>query len=187
MKTKILIAGIGGVGGYFGGLLAKEYQNIDNLEIYFLSRGENLKKIKTEGLKVIDDKTEFIARPNIISSNAENFGDVDYIFLCTKTYSLEEIMEQIAPCVSKKTIIIPLQNGVNNKEIISKKFKSNFISDGCVYIVSRLEKPGLIVKKGQAGSLSFGVENTNDMRLDNLQKILLKSGIKSELTSKNKK
>lgn len=40
-KTKILIAGTGGVGGYFGGLLAKEYRENDDIEIYFLSRGEN--------------------------------------------------------------------------------------------------------------------------------------------------
>lgn len=182
MKIKILIAGIGGVGGYFGGLLAKEYENSDTVEINFLSRGENLNKIKNEGLTVFEDKAKFIARPNLVSNSAEDFGGVDYVFLCTKTYSLKGIMEQITPCIRENTVIIPLQNGVNNREIISAKFKSNLVTEGCVYIVSRLEKPGIIVKKGQAGTLSFGVENTTDKRLDNLQKIMLNAGIKSELT-----
>ena len=37
--TKILIAGIGGVGGYFGGLLAKHYYNNSDIEIHFIARG----------------------------------------------------------------------------------------------------------------------------------------------------
>lgn len=39
MKTKIIIAGIGGVGGYFGGLLAKHFYGKENVEINFFARG----------------------------------------------------------------------------------------------------------------------------------------------------
>ena len=40
MKTKIGILGLGGVGGYFGGLLAKTYFKSDEVEIIFIARGE---------------------------------------------------------------------------------------------------------------------------------------------------
>jgi len=46
MKTKIVIVGLGGVGGYYGGLLAKQYENYPDIEIYFVARGANLKKNK---------------------------------------------------------------------------------------------------------------------------------------------
>ena len=39
-KIKIAIAGIGGIGGYIGGKLAKYYSSIENVEIIFIARGE---------------------------------------------------------------------------------------------------------------------------------------------------
>lgn len=181
-KIKILVAGIGGVGGYFGGLLAKAYEQSNEIEIYFLSRGKNADKIKSEGLKVVDDGNEFIAYPKLIVDNVNDFGLVDYVIICTKTYSLSGIAQQIGPCIGKSTVIIPLQNGVNSRETLLETFESNLITHGCVYLISRLESPGIIVKKGQVGSLFFGLNNVRDQRLNSLQEILVKSGIKSELS-----
>lgn len=95
-KTKLLIAGIGGVGGYFGGLLAKKYQRNTDVEVCFLSRGKNLRKIESEGITIIDDGKEFIAHPDLVSDDVNDFGIVDYVLICTKTYSLNEIAQQIA-------------------------------------------------------------------------------------------
>ena len=39
-KTKIAISGIGAVGGYYGGLLAARYKDSEDIDIYFISRGE---------------------------------------------------------------------------------------------------------------------------------------------------
>jgi len=44
-KTKIVLAEIGGVGGYFGGLLAKHFADNEKVEINFVARGEHLKKM----------------------------------------------------------------------------------------------------------------------------------------------
>jgi 2-dehydropantoate 2-reductase len=46
IKMKIGIVGIGGVGGYFGGKLAREYGNSGQHEIIFIVRGEHLSAIK---------------------------------------------------------------------------------------------------------------------------------------------
>ena len=51
MKFKIAIVGLGGVGGYFGGRLAAFYQNDENVEIYFMARGEHLIQIKEKWIK----------------------------------------------------------------------------------------------------------------------------------------
>ena len=73
-KTKIIIAGIGGVGGYFGGLLAKQFSESNEIEIYFLARGENLKQIQKNGLKVIKGDTRFIVKPKLATDNANEIG-----------------------------------------------------------------------------------------------------------------
>jgi 2-dehydropantoate 2-reductase len=46
MKTRIL--GLGGVGGYFGGLLAKAYFESDAIEIVFIARGETKSNAKMD-------------------------------------------------------------------------------------------------------------------------------------------
>ena len=181
-KTKILIVGIGGVGGYFGGLLAKAYQNSKDVEVCFLARGAHLNQIRKVGLKVVDDESEFIALPAIASNEVADFGAVDYILLCTKTYDLETTITQLLPSINKETVIVPLQNGVNNRALIANRLPLNLVTDGCVYLVSRLEEPGVIVKKGQVGSLFFGLANTRDERLDQLQDLLSKAGIQSSLS-----
>lgn len=180
--SKILIAGIGGVGGYFGGLLAKAHHQSKDLDIYFLSRGESLLKIKAEGIRVLDDDNEFTAYPDLISDDVQDFGVVDYVLICTKAYSLAEVAKQLAPCISTSTVLVPLQNGVNSRDILLEAYTSNLVTHGCVYLISRLQQPGCIVKKGQLVSLYFGLNNTNDDRLQYLQEILVKSGINSELS-----
>ena len=57
-KMKIIIAGIGGVGGYFGGLLAHHFCTNKNVEINFFARGGNLREIQKKGLKVIKGDNE---------------------------------------------------------------------------------------------------------------------------------
>ena len=59
MKTKIVTVGLGGVGGYFGGLLAKCYADNPEIEIYFVARGEHLKIVQEKGLKLITETDTF--------------------------------------------------------------------------------------------------------------------------------
>ena len=55
-KTKIAISGIGAVGGYYGGLLAARYKDSEDIDIYFISRGENLKEIRENGIEVTEQR-----------------------------------------------------------------------------------------------------------------------------------
>lgn len=183
-KLKILVVGIGGVGGYFGGLLAKEYHSSTTVDIYFLARGENLIQIKKHGLKVLENETEFIAKPAIVSDNVEDFGVVDYILLCTKTYDLDETIIQLLPSINDNTVLVPLQNGINNKARISNRLPKNLITEGCVYLISRLTKPGTVLKKGNVDSLFFGVNSLENEKLEALQNIFLQANINSQLSKK---
>ena len=84
-KTRIIVAGIGGVGGYFGGLLAKKYQDSNEVEVDFIARGEHLKQIQKNGLKVITKHRTFTAIPAIATDRPEETGIADYILICIKS------------------------------------------------------------------------------------------------------
>lgn len=181
MQTRIGILGLGGVGGFFGGLLAKAYEESEQIEIIFIARGETQKAIAESGLKIIADENETIVFPSIVSNDPEVIGKLDYLICATKTYDIEDSLKSIKKCVNKNTIILPLYNGVDAPERISNLFPDNEVLQGCVYIVSMIEAPGVIKKMGPYQKLFFGSRTASIYKLNALQAILKKANIDSQL------
>ena len=120
MKTKIGILGLGGVGGYFGGLLAKAYFDSNAIEIVFIARGDTKKAIAENGLKIILDDSEMIVFPKLLSDDPEKIGKLDYLICATKTYDIETSLESIKNSITSKTTLLPLYNGVDATERLLK-------------------------------------------------------------------
>lgn len=181
-KTTIIIAGIGGVGGYFGGLLAKQYFNNDHIEICFLVRGQHLNEIQKNGLKIINGGKEFIGKPAIATDNPADIGIADLIIICTKSYDIETVVQQLKPCINPNTFILPLLNGVDSKEKIQNILPGNTILDGCVYVVSRLKEAGIIENMGNIQTLYFGLDNYYSEKLKHFETIFKKANIEATLS-----
>ena len=181
MKTRIGILGMGGVGGYFGGLLAKAYFESDSVEIIFVARGETQKTIAQNGLKIILDENEITVFPNIVSNDSTIIGKLDYLICATKTYDIEESLLTIKKNITKNTVILPLYNGVDAPERISDLFPDNEVLQGCVYIVSMIVSPGVIKKIGAYEKLFFGSRTAPIAKLNKLQSIFEKASIESYL------
>lgn len=190
MKTRIGILGLGGVGGYFGGLLAKVYTQSEAIEIVFIARGETQKAIVQNGLKIIcsasslslgSDESEMIVFPNLVSNDPEEIGKLDYLICATKTYDIESSFLSIKNCITPKTIILPLYNGVDATERIEKLFPENTVLQGCVYIVTMIVSPGVIRKIGPYEKLFFGSKTAPISKLNELQSIFEKAAIESYL------
>lgn len=181
-KIRIIIVGIGGVGGYFGGLLAQKYQDSKEVEVIYIARGEHLQKIKSDGLKIIKGDTEFTAIPFLATDNFNEAGPADYIILCTKSYDLEETTRQLTPCLRPDTIILPLLNGVNNSERIKTILPSHTVLDGLAYIVSHIKAPGVIENIGNTQKIFFGVDGTSNDKLLLLEKMMQEAGIEATLS-----
>lgn len=181
-KVRVVIVGIGGVGGYFGGLLAKHYQNSKEIEIIFIARGEHLQKIKSEGLKVIKGDTEFTSIPALATDSFAEAGLADFIILCTKSYDLEETTNQLTPCLRSNTIILPLLNGVNNSERIKAILPTHTVLEGCAYIVSHIKAPGVIDNFGNTQKIFFGLDGISNDKLLLLERSMQEAGIEATLS-----
>jgi 2-dehydropantoate 2-reductase len=181
MKTRIGILGLGGVGGYFGGLLAKAYFHSDAVEIIFIARGETRKAIAQNGLKIILDESEMIVFPNLVTDNPQEIGKLDYLICATKTYDIESSLLSIENCIIPSTVILPLYNGVDATERIQTLFPENIVLQGCTYIVSMILSPGVIRKLGHFEKLFFGSTTAPVSKLNALQAILENAEIESYL------
>ncbi|MEX2404772.1 MAG: 2-dehydropantoate 2-reductase, partial [Balneolales bacterium] len=155
-KTHIAIIGIGAVGGFYSGLLAGHYYQSDEVEVSFIVRGLNKKAIIENGLRIKAADFDQVVHPDNITDDPSTLRTIDYLICCTKSYGLEQSIEQVKPAIDSQTVILPLLNGVDSRETIEKLLPENEVWDGCAYIVSRLEEPGLIQTHSKMRSLNFG-------------------------------
>lgn len=176
---RIGILGLGGVGGYFGGLLAKAYFKSDEVEVIFIARGATQKAIADSGLKIVTDESEMIVHPKLVSNNPEEIGELDYLICATKTYDIEESLLSLQSCIVARTVILPLYNGVDAPERIQKIYPQNDVLQGCVYIISMIILPGTIRKMGFYEKLFFGSKTVSSSKLEELQGIFQQARIES--------
>lgn len=177
MAVKIAVSGIGAVGGYYGGLLAHQYQNSPEVEVYFISRGENMKVIQNKGLEISMPDSSFVVRPKLITDQPEDIGEVDFLLCCTKSYDLKDNLLHLAPVIGKKTVVVPFLNGANITEQIKTLLPDQEIWQGCVYIGARLLESGVVSKYSVKERLFFGSEQGSKVKQEQLLTILVKAGI----------
>ncbi len=179
MGTRIGVIGIGGVGGYFGGLLAKAYKDNDQAEICFIARSITSSIIKRNGLKLITPEGTETVFPAIVSNDAVEIGKLDVLIIAVKSYDLEGALQKIAPCITRNTIILPLLNGVGAKDSILQLYPNNLVLDGCVFVISKILESGVIERIAGKGTLFFGSEIHNQ-RLEDLHQLFLAAGINAK-------
>jgi 2-dehydropantoate 2-reductase len=154
----ICVFGIGGVGGYFGGRIAQKINsdNLSDMEVYFIGRGEHLKAVQQQGLKLITDEEEYKCFPNIATDNIRRIPTPDLYLLCIKGYDLDNAVSTISKNISANTIILPLLNGVDIDERIRERLQKVIVTPAAVYVSSSLEKPGTVRQTGPEGHIVFG-------------------------------
>ncbi len=178
MKTKIVIVGLGGVGGYYGGMLAKQYADHPDIEIYFVARGAHLRKVQENGLTLITEKGTFQVYPTLATDDVTEIGTADYIIMTPKSYDLDATVAQIKPIVGSNTVILPLLNGIDNSDRIRTLLPGTEVWQGCCYIVARLNEPGVVESSGGVHRFNFGYEfKQTTERLISFETLLKEAGI----------
>lgn len=153
---KIAVIGIGGVGGYVAGMLAKAYPHVT-----MVARGARGESIRENGLVLHSDyKGEIVAKPERVVPVRE-MGQQDYIFICVKNYSLEDVCENIRDMVTDDTVIIPVMNGVDPGEKIRSLIGRGTIVDSLIYTVAFANADFSISQQDTFTWLCIGIKNAD--------------------------
>ncbi len=176
-KIRIGILGIGGVGGYYGGMLAKQFHHSESVDIVFVVRPETGMLIEKSGLKIVEDDHESIVHPAEIITNATNCKPLDYLICCTKGYQLEEALKPLSNEITSNTVILPLLNGVSASQIIHSIYPQAEVWEGCVYIVASIISKGVILVKGSNQKLYFGSLTKGNEKHQQFARLLKEAGI----------
>jgi 2-dehydropantoate 2-reductase len=153
---KICFFGVGGVGGYFGAHIVKTFRDVH--EIYFIARGRHKEAICANGLtlKKTGGAEVLNVRPFRCTDNTDDIPECDIIVLAVKGYDLAGAIAQLNGIVHKKTMILPLLNGVDICERIRENLKEGLVFPSCVYVGTHIESPGVIFQKGGSCKIFIG-------------------------------
>ena len=172
----IMMVGAGSVGGYFGAHLARQLPDVS-----FLLRPKTLAAIQQHGLRVRSTSGTITVHPRA-ASDARQLPSPDLIILAVKAYDLDEVMAQIEPVLTDRTVILTLQNGIDTEDRIIAQLKRDCVVGGVAFIYSKIVAPGLIdhYKKGNVaiGEL-MGHESD---RIVQIRELFTKAGIPCQLS-----
>lgn len=136
---RIAVMGTGGVGGYYGALLAKK-----DHEVAFIARGAHLDAIRRHGLQIKTAAGESWILSARATDKPEEIGSVDLLLFCTKTYDTEAAAQQSKALVGPTTTVVSLQNGLDAHEQIGGVVGMQHMIAGVTGILASLEAPGII-------------------------------------------
>ncbi|MFN0157400.1 MAG: ketopantoate reductase family protein [Bacteroidota bacterium] len=148
---KFVVVGTGGVGGYFGGKLA-----LSGADVWFVARGTHLQTMKARGLKVRASDGEFVVPPGKMTDDYTAIGPADVVLFCVKSYDTEAVASRLSPLLSPHTIVISLQNGIDNEEKLRQTLSTGIVWGGVSYIYSTITAPGEISETGGPRKIIFG-------------------------------
>ena len=166
LNKRIAVAGIGGVGGYLAGMLGRVCPHLT-----MAVRGDRRESILKNGLVLHSEyKGEINVRPEYAVPVSE-MGEQDYIFVCVKNYSLEDVCREMEHAVTENTVIIPVMNGVDPGERIRKALGKGTVVDSLIYIVAFANKDYSVTQQGDFANLRIGIRNADETQQQKVQEV----------------
>ena len=170
---RIVVFGTGGVGGYFGGRLARAGE-----EVTFIARGEHLSAIKASGLKVDSTEGDFLIYPARATDDVSQVGETDLVILGVKAWQVPEAARSIKPIVGSNTTVLPLQNGVEAVPQLVDELGAENVIGGLCRIVSFVVEPGHIKHAGFTPSIIIGeLDNRRTDRIIHIEQVFKRAGL----------
>ena len=176
---RIAIMGSGGVGGYFGGLLAAAGEDVT-----FIARGDHLAALRTAGLRVESVHGTFNVLPAQATDSPAEVGWVDLVLLATKTYQLDEAARSLQPLIGPRTAVVPLLNGIDASDRLTAILGPGPVLGGLCYVGSCLAAPGVIKQVSGFRRVIVGeIDRQLTRRVDAIVAALARAGAVAEASS----
>jgi 2-dehydropantoate 2-reductase len=148
---KIVVFGAGGVGAFYGGLLARAGQDVQ-----FVARGAQLDALRTRGIHISSLALGEIDIPAVRATDrAAEIGRADLVLVCVKAHQTAGVLDDVATLVDGRTLLIALQNGLEPQEVLVERFGAERVIGAAVYVGATVEQPGH-VRHVAAGTLVIG-------------------------------
>jgi len=159
---KIAMIGSGAAGSVFAAYLRR-----GGAEMYLVDRYKaHMDKIAADGLILREGDSESRIEGFVTAAQAKELGVMDAVILMVKCTQTEDVMPDVMHCVGPDTVVVSLQNGLDNHESISKFVPDDRIILGFGKIGTELPEPGACVGRPEPGTaMYFGAVKESEKSL----------------------
>jgi 2-dehydropantoate 2-reductase len=153
-KMRILVVGVGALGGYFGARMLAAGR-----DVIFLVRPRRAAQLAETGLEIISVKGNLhFDHPPIVTADRID-SRYDLILLSCKAFDLDDAIQSFAPAVGPDTMILPLLNGLRHMDSLAARFGATRVIGGLSKISATLDAEGRIHHLSSFHSVSFGEQD----------------------------
>ena len=172
-RVKVAVIGTGGIGGYFGGRLARAGN-----EVRFVARGEHLAALRRFGLRVDSVIEDFVVDDVSATDDPAGIGPVDLVLLAVKTWQLAEVVPRLPALMAEDTAVLTTQNGVETPDRVAAVVGERAVLPGTARIFASITAPGVVTHVGGPASLRFGEwDNRRSERLERIVQAFQDAGV----------
>ncbi len=174
---KILVMGAGAVGAFYGARLQQAGE-----DVVLCARGDNLRVLREKGLEIKSFKGDLKIAVKA-TDNPRDFAPYDLILFAVKSYDTEASARQLEGCLAADGILMTIQNGVENEEILCRFFPRESVMGGNSRVGAELIAPGRILHTA-IGLIEFGeLDGRETPRAQRLAEVFKRAQIFGELTA----
>jgi len=145
---KITIVGPGAIGSLFGLSLMKTRE-----DVHFLDHNQKrVQKLKKDGIKI--EGVSGNQHANIqITDDPGQIGSSDLVVVCVKSYDTEEAIKRSKPLIGEGTMVMSLQNGIGNIQILEDEVGEEKVIGGITNQGANVKDWGHIIHAGRADTI----------------------------------
>jgi 2-dehydropantoate 2-reductase len=148
---RFIMIGAGGVGGCFGGELARAGH-----EVTMFARGAHLEAMRRNGLTVRVPDGDFVARVEA-TDDVASLPEADVVVVAVKSYSLADVIPVTRAAAVRGAHVVPLLNGVTAAdELIAGGVPSEAVLGGLARVSALRVAPGIVERRSDFQSMVVG-------------------------------
>lgn len=149
----IWIYGAGAIGSGLGGLLAEA-----GAAVTLIGRDPHMAAIRERGLHIDGIWGEHHAREGLRALTALPAGEPppDVVFLTVKSYDTRAAGEALAPHLGPDTLVVSVQNGVGNAELLGELLGAERVIAAMIIIGFAIPEPGRVTVTVEADAIRLG-------------------------------
>lgn len=173
---KIVIVGAGAIGSLFGALLAKKNT------VVLVGRAPHITTIQHNGLKIIG-KTHLHVQPTAVESIKDVSISANLIILTVKSYDTEIAIKHALPLIQDETLVMSLQNGLDNIEKIEHIIDRDRILAGVTTHGAIFSHLGIVTHTGRGKTILGVLDNSKSKILENIVHLFNEAGIETQISN----
>jgi len=167
---KIGIVGPGAIGTFLAGSLGGEN------EVVLLGRRPlDIQSIEISGKTRLETDVTY-------TDSVETLSDRELIIICTKSFDTAEAMDSLSDHLSSECMILSLQNGLKNEEIISDFVGSERTIGGITSNGVTYKEPGKVKHAGKGETIIGSYPEGSEKRVEKVHRIFNHAGLETSIS-----